>query len=56
MFVPKMIVDYSNSHYKNINENRACYYDALNKLNFFKRKKLSKIDSLINEIIIKINY
>ena len=51
MFIPKMIVDYSNSHYKNISDYRSKYYEVLKKLSFFKRKKLSKIDKLINEII-----
>ena len=31
MFIPKMIVDYSNSHYKNISDYRSKYYEVLKK-------------------------
>ena len=51
MFLPRMIVDYNNSQYNNINDSKSYYYNVLKTISFFKRKKLSKIDSLINEII-----
>ena len=51
MFIPKQIVAYSNNHDVRVDNERKKFHDVVSMSGFFTRKKLFKLDSLINEII-----